>query len=157
MKASFLYEVLIIGSGAAGLSAALCLNKEVSVAVISKASLASGSTPWAQGGIAAVLSDNDDIESHIKDTLNAGAGLCNKDAVRQTAENGRKSIEWLIDQGVDFTKNTETGEPNDYHLTKEGGHSHRRVVHADDATGLAISNSLCDQALAADNLSLIHI
>ena len=154
MQASFLYDVLIIGSGAAGLSAALCLNKNVSVAVISKASLASGSTPWAQGGIAAVLSDDDDIESHIKDTLNAGAGLCNEDAVRQTAENGRKSIEWLIEQGVDFTKNNESGEPDDYHLTKEGGHSHRRVVHADDATGLAISNSLCDQALAAKNIDI---
>jgi len=154
MQASFLYDVLIIGSGAAGLSAALCLNQNVSVAVISKASLASGSTPWAQGGIAAVLSDDDDIESHIKDTLNAGAGLCNEDAVRQTAENGRKSIEWLINQGVDFTKNNESGAPDDYHLTKEGGHSHRRVVHADDATGLAISNSLCDQALAAKNIDI---
>lgn len=154
MQASFLYDVLIIGSGAAGLSAALCLNKSVSVAVISKASLASGSTPWAQGGIAAVLSDEDDIESHIRDTLNAGAGLCNENAVRQTAENGRKSIEWLIEQGVDFTKNNESGAPDDYHLTKEGGHSHRRVVHADDATGLAISNSLCDQALAANNIDI---
>jgi len=154
MQASFLYDVLIIGSGAAGLSAALCLSKSVSVAVISKASLASGSTPWAQGGIAAVLSDDDDIESHIKDTLNAGAGLCNKDAVRQTAENGRNSIEWLIEQGVDFTKNNESGSTDDYHLTKEGGHSHRRVVHADDATGLAISNSLCDQALAAKNIDI---
>ncbi|MFT6265883.1 MAG: L-aspartate oxidase [Oleiphilaceae bacterium] len=154
MQASFLYDVLIIGSGAAGLSAALCLNKNVSVAVISKTSLASGSTPWAQGGIAAVLSDDDDVESHIQDTLNAGAGLCNEEAVRQTAENGRKSIEWLIEQGVDFTKNTESGAPEDYHLTKEGGHSHRRVVHADDATGLAISNSLCDQALAARNIDI---
>jgi len=154
MQASFLYDVLIIGSGAAGLSAALCLSKSVSVAVISKASLASGSTPWAQGGIAAVLSDDDDIESHIKDTLNAGAGLCNKDAVRLTAENGRNSIEWLIEQGVDFTKNNESGSTDDYHLTKEGGHSHRRVVHADDATGLAISNSLCDQAEAAKNIDI---
>jgi len=154
MQASFLYDVLIIGSGAAGLSAALCLNKSTSVAVISKASLASGSTPWAQGGIAAVLSDDDDIESHIKDTLNAGAGLCNEDAVRQTAENGRKSIEWLIEQGVDFTKNNESSTPGDYHLTKEGGHSHRRVVHADDATGLAISNSLCDRALSAKNIDI---
>jgi L-aspartate oxidase len=154
MQASFLYDVLIIGSGAAGLSAALCLNKNVSVAVISKASISSGSTPWAQGGIAAVLSDKDNIESHIKDTLNAGAGLCHEDAVRLTAENGRSSIEWLIEQGVDFTRNTEPGASEDYHLTKEGGHSHRRVVHADDATGLAISNSLCDQTLAAENIDI---
>jgi len=154
MQASFLYDVLIIGSGAAGLSAALCLNNDISVAVISKASLSSGSTPWAQGGIAAVLSDDDDIESHIKDTLNAGAGLCHEDAVRQTAKHGRASIEWLINQGVDFTKNNDDGAPDTYHLTKEGGHSHRRVVHADDATGLAISSALCDQASAASNIDI---
>ena len=154
MQASFLYDILIIGSGAAGLSAALCINKSASVAVISKTALASGSTPWAQGGIAAVLSDEDDIESHIKDTLNAGAGLCNYEAVRKTAENGRKSIEWLIQQGVDFTRNNSKDKQSDYHLTKEGGHSHRRVVHADDATGLAISNSLCDQVHAAENIDI---
>lgn len=154
MQASFLYDVLIIGSGAAGLSAALCLDNNISVAVISKTAIASGSTPWAQGGIAAVLSDEDDIESHIKDTLNAGVGLCNEDTVRKTAENGRKSIEWLTQQGVDFTKNIEQGTSGDYHLTKEGGHSYRRVVHADDATGLAISTSLCDRALAAKNIDI---
>jgi L-aspartate oxidase len=155
MPASYLYDVLIIGSGAAGLSTALCLDKDISVAVISKTSLSSGSTPWAQGGIAAVLSESDDIESHIKDTLNAGAGLCHEDAVREIVSNGQSSIEWLIEQGVDFTK-TNDSEEDTYHLTKEGGHSHRRVVHADDATGLAISNSLCDRVKAANNIEILE-
>lgn len=155
MPSSYLYDVLIIGSGAAGLSTALGLNSDLSVAVISKAGLSSGSTPWAQGGIAAVLSESDDIESHIKDTLNAGAGLCREDAVRHTVENGQKSVSWLIQQGVDFTK-IDDSEEDTYHLTKEGGHSHRRVVHADDATGLAISTALCKQAEEAENIDIFE-
>ncbi|WP_156506080.1 FAD-dependent oxidoreductase, partial [Oleiphilus sp. HI0117] len=155
MSSSYTYDVLIIGSGAAGLSAALGLNKDLSVAVISKAGLSSGSTPWAQGGIAAVLSEKDDIESHIRDTLNAGAGLCHEDAVRQTVENGRQSVSWLVDQGVDFTK-MDNAEEDTYHLTKEGGHSHRRVIHADDATGLAISTALCSQAELAENIDIFE-
>lgn len=155
MPSSFLYDVLIIGSGASGLTTALGINKDLSVAVISKAGLSSGSTPWAQGGIAAVLSEKDDIESHIKDTLNAGAGLCHEDAVRQTVENGRKSVDWLIEQGVDFTK-VDNAEEDTYHLTKEGGHSHRRVIHADDTTGLAISRTLCEQAERAENIDIFE-
>lgn len=151
MSSPFLYDVLIIGSGAAGLTTALKLDPGISVAVLSKQTMTSGSTPWAQGGIAAVLDANDNIESHIQDTLNAGAGLCHEDAVNFTVSHGQKSIEWLIQQGVNFTKDAdETSTP--YHLTKEGGHSHRRVVHADDATGQAISSSLSEQALAADNI-----
>ena len=155
MPSSYTYDVLIIGSGAAGLSAALGIDSDLSIAVISKAVLSSGSTPWAQGGIAAVLSESDDIESHIKDTLNAGAGLCHEDAVRQTVENGRKSVSWLIEQGVDFTK-MDDSEEDTYHLTKEGGHSHRRVVHADDTTGLAISRTLCQQAELAKNIDIFE-
>lgn len=164
MQASFLYDVLIIGSGAAGLATALNLDSSLSVAVLSKSALASGSTPWAQGGIAAVLDDKDDIESHIKDTLNAGGGLCHEPAVRHVVSNGKDSISWLTQQGVDFTRRAEhTGQPaqmpphlSSFHLTKEGGHSHRRVVHADDATGLAISNSLCDQVRQANNVDIFE-
>ncbi len=155
MSSSYLYDVLIIGSGAAGLTAALCLDPSLKVAVISKTGLNSGSTPWAQGGIAAVLSESDDIESHIKDTLNAGGGLCHEDAVRHTVTNGKESIQWLIEQGVDFTKIDST-EEDAYHLTKEGGHSHRRVVHADDTTGLAISTALCRQTLNASNVDIFE-
>lgn len=153
MQTSFLYDVLIIGSGAAGLAAALKIDPSASVAVISKAALSSGSTPWAQGGIAAVLSAEDDIESHIKDTLNAGAGLCHEDAVRHTVTHGKRSIDWLIEQGVDFTCDEGGSEP---HLTKEGGHTHRRVVHANDATGQAISTSLCARAKAASHIDIFE-
>lgn len=157
MTLSYEHDVLIIGSGAAGLTTALCLDKKIRVAVISKTSLSSGSTPWAQGGIAAVLANDDDIESHIQDTLDAGGGLCHEAAVRKTVLNGRKSIEWLSQQGVDFTKDySETDQSLPFHLTKEGGHSHRRVVHADDATGLAVSTALCKQASDAENIHIFE-
>ena len=157
MTLSYEHDVLIIGSGAAGLTTALCLDKSIRVAVISKTTLSSGSTPWAQGGIAAVLANDDDIESHIQDTLDAGGGLCHEAAVRKTVLNGRKSIEWLSQQGVDFTRdNSETDKSLPFHLTKEGGHSHRRVVHADDATGLAVSSALCKQALASNNIEIFE-
>ena len=156
MASSFQYDVLIIGSGAAGLSSALKLDPSLSIAVISKGQLTSGSTPWAQGGIAAVLDQQDNEELHIQDTLVAGAGLCHEDAVRQTVMGGRDSIKWLKSMGVNFTRDTEAENPKHYHLTKEGGHSHRRVVHADDATGMAISKALCEQTLAAENITVFE-
>ena len=104
MPQSFEYDVLIIGSGAAGLTVALNLPEHLKVCVVSKAQISSGATLWAQGGIAAVLDDQDSTENHISDTLNAGAGLCHEDAVRFTVEHGRESINWLIDSGVDFTR-----------------------------------------------------
>lgn len=157
MQTSYLYDVLIIGSGAAGLTAALNIDKGSKVAVLSKSALASGSTPWAQGGIAAVLDKNDDVESHIADTLNAGAELCHPAVVRDIVEQGRCSIDWLIDQGVDFTRNSEQDSSElPYHLTKEGGHSHRRVVHADDATGLAVSEALCARVEASENIDIFE-
>jgi len=156
MQSSFQHDVLIIGSGAAGLSVALNLAKHVKVAVLSKGALPSGSTLYAQGGIAAVLGDTegdaDTLESHIQDTLIAGVGLCHQDAVEFTVEHGKESIEWLISQGVDFTRE----DASTYHLTKEGGHSHRRVIHAADATGHEVSSSLCDQAVAADNIEIFE-
>jgi L-aspartate oxidase len=156
MQRAFLYDVLIIGSGAAGLATALKLSGDLKVAVLSKGALISGSTPWAQGGIAAVLDDNDDIQSHIHDTMNAGVGLCHEDAVTQTVSGGKDSIRWLKQQGVDFTRNDQGEKPNHYHLTKEGGHSHRRVVHAHDATGQAVASALCEQTASASNIDIFE-
>ncbi|HQV42107.1 MAG TPA: FAD-binding protein, partial [Moraxellaceae bacterium] len=98
-----LYDVLIIGSGAAGLTLALRLDPSLRIAVLSKAELTDASTYWAQGGVAAVLDETDSTDSHIADTLVAGAGLCHEDAVKFTVENGPDAIRWLIDQGVSFT------------------------------------------------------
>ncbi len=149
MNARHCHDVLIIGSGAAGLTLALNLSQQCSVAVLSKASLDAGSTWYAQGGIAAVLDDKDSIEAHIEDTLKAGAGLCHPEAVRFTVENSKSAIEWLIEQGVSF--DTEDGH---YHLTKEGGHSHRRIIHSADATGKEVHTRLVDQVRNAENVSL---
>ncbi len=136
-------DVLIIGSGAAGLSLALRLAGKARVAVLSKGALREGSTLWAQGGIAAVMDDDREaIDSHVRDTVVAGAGLCHTDVVRFTIEHGRESIQWLIDQGVPFTRKHSAGGEPEYHLTREGGHSHRRIFHAADTTGHAIETTL---------------
>jgi L-aspartate oxidase len=141
-------DVLIIGSGAAGLSCALRLAEEGhAVMVVSKDSLSSGSTLWAQGGISAVLDKNDSLENHVRDTLSAGAGLCDERAVRFTVERGPACIRWLVEQGVQFTIDEDDSSGERLHLTREGGHSHRRVVHAADATGHAVETTL--SALAA--------
>ncbi|MEI8236514.1 MAG: L-aspartate oxidase [Methylococcaceae bacterium] len=147
MKENFNFDVLVIGSGGAGLSLALKLaNVQTRVAVLSKFALTSGSTYYAQGGISAVFDANDSIESHLNDTLNAGAGLCDTDIVELTVKHGKESIDWLREQGVKFTQEqTKTGETK-LHLNREGGHSHRRVVHTDDATGKAVSLSLIERA-----------
>jgi L-aspartate oxidase len=147
VKENFNFDVLVIGSGGAGLSLALKLaNAQTRVAVLSKFALTSGSTYYAQGGISAVFDANDSIESHLNDTLNAGAGLCDTDIVELTVKHGKESIDWLCEQGVQFTQEqTKTGETK-LHLNREGGHSHRRVVHTDDATGKAVSLSLIERA-----------
>lgn len=145
------YDALIIGSGAAGLSMALHLAQSARVAVLSKRELTSGSTWLAQGGIAAVLDDTDSTQAHIEDTMSAGGHLSHKDAVEFTVAHGRESIEWLIDQGVPFTQ-----ESDDYHLTKEGGHSHRRIIHSADATGKALQQTLIKQAQSNPNIDLFE-
>ncbi len=146
------YDVLVIGSGAAGLTLALDLARSARVAVLSKGELNEGSTWFAQGGIAAVLDDKDTAEAHITDTLNAGGGLCHEDAVRFTVENSNSAIQWLIDQGVEFSRE----ESGDYHLTKEGGHSHRRIIHSADATGKAVHSTLSQRVKAQSNISLFE-
>ncbi len=137
-------DVLVVGSGAAGLSFALKLANQCNVIVLSKGPLAEGSTVYAQGGIAAVFDENDSIANHVNDTLVAGAGLCDQGAVEFTAENAKNSMEWLIDAGVPFDQERNKDGETKFHLTKEGGHSHRRILHAADATGHAVQTTLID-------------
>ena len=151
------YDVLIVGSGAAGLSLALQLPKSLAVAVVSKSQLGAGSTFWAQGGMAAVLHDRDSVEAHVTDTLNAGAGLCHEPAVHFTVGRSRQCVEWLIDQGMHFDLRDDQADAEfrEFHLTMEGGHSHRRVIHAADQTGRAISEVLVSRVEEANNISLL--
>ncbi|MCW8092904.1 L-aspartate oxidase [Alteromonas sp. ASW11-130] len=145
-------DVLIIGSGAAGLSLALKLADHCQVIVLSKSDRNEGSTRYAQGGIAAVFDEDDSIESHVADTLDAGAGLCDEQVVIYTAKEAKAALEWLINFGVPFdTEESHSGEKK-YHLTREGGHSHRRILHAADATGEAIQNTLNDAVAAHPNI-----
>lgn len=160
MTQSHDFDVLVIGSGAAGLSLALHVADHASVAVLSKNRLSSGSTSWAQGGIAAVLDDRDTKESHIEDTLNAGGGLCEYDVVKFVVDQGKDAINWLIENGADFTKDNEIDKKKavegDYHLTKEGGHSFRRVIHSADATGKEVQISLEKKVKAHPNITLFE-
>ncbi|WP_263078780.1 L-aspartate oxidase [Endozoicomonas sp. Mp262] len=156
MQKSYLYDVVIIGSGAAGLTLALHLPSRYRIALLSKDSLSAGSTYGAQGGVAAVLNEiEDSFEQHTEDTLIAGAGLCKKQAVDYIVKNGQESIHWLIDQGVPFTANKQaTSSEKEYHLTKEGGHSARRIIHAADATGKAISDTLVQSVRKQHNIDI---
>ena len=145
-------DVLVIGSGAAGLSLALCLASKAKVIVLSKSGLSAGSTNYAQGGIAGVFNtadDNDSVEEHIEDTKIAGGGLCDPDAVEFTLRNAHDSIEWLIQQGVPFDQKEEavSEDQSPYHLHREGGHSHRRIFHAADHTGHTIQETLNTRSL----------
>ena len=139
------YDLLVLGSGAAGLSVvlrALELNPKLRIAVVAKSAAASGNTAQAQGGIAAVFDSADSIESHVADTMNAGAGLCDHATVRFVAERAREAIEWLAAEGAGFDRDANTGE---YQLGLEGGHSHRRIVHSADATGRAVETALIER------------
>src|SRR5687768_16549405 len=143
-------DVLVVGSGAAGLTAALNLAADRKVAVIAKGALGEGATGWAQGGIAAVLEEGDSFESHINDTMIAGAGLNDRDVVEHVVEGAPRAIQRLIDLGVPFAN-----EGGTLHLTREGGHSHRRIVHVADATGAAVQHALEKAALKHPNITLI--
>ena len=148
------FDTLIIGSGLAGLSLALKLADRQKVAVITKKSLLDGASAWAQGGIAAVLSPEDTVDEHIHDTMVAGAGLCDPQTTRFVVERGAAAINWLISQGVPFTRDEDSG--NGYHLTREGGHSHRRIIHATDATGRAVQETIAEKARAHPNITLLE-
>ena len=148
------FDVVIVGSGLAGLSVALNLAQTSRVAVIAKRSLTDGASDWAQGGIAAVLDSADSVDEHVRDTLVAGAGICDETATRYIIENSRSAIEWLIQQGVPFTRD-ETSELG-FHLTREGGHSHRRIIHAADATGHAVMTTLVERVRTHPNITLLE-
>ncbi len=148
------FDVLIIGSGGAGLSLALRLPARLRVAVLSKGPITESSTLYAQGGVSAVLDKDDSIESHVQDTLDAGAGLCDPEIVRYTVERAPEAIRWLVDRGVPFTREQGPDGRLEFHLTREGGHSHRRIIHAADATGRAIETTLVERVRQCPNVTL---
>lgn len=151
-------DTLIIGAGIAGLTLALRLADKAKITIIAKAALTEGSSLYAQGGVAAVLDEREDsMASHMEDTIRAGAGLCRTETVRYAIEHGPEAIKWLIDAGVPFTRaEHEHDHELPYHLTREGGHSHRRVIHAADATGRAIENTLEMQVRRHPNIEILE-
>jgi len=151
MSNPYQFDVLIVGSGLAGLSAALHLAPTRRVAVLTKRALNDGSSRWAQGGIAAVMDPSDTFDSHIEDTLVAGAGICDLEATRHVIQSAPDSIKWLQQLGVPFT--LENGQ---LHLTREGGHRERRIVHATDATGAAVQDTLMSRVRANPNITLFE-
>ena len=146
------FDVIIVGSGGAGLSLALSLPKHMQIAVLAKSDLTDASTFYAQGGVAAVLDQTDSIDQHISDTMIAGSQLCELEAVKNTVEGGRPSVDFLLEQGVQFTLD----EQQQLHLTREGGHSQRRIIHAADATGRAISTTLVERAREQNNIEIFE-
>ena len=147
------FDVLIIGSGLAGQSLALRLAGSRRVALVTKRTLTDSASSWAQGGIAAVLDPGDSIEAHINDTFTAGAGLCDPAATRFVVEHVREAIEWLIARGVPFTPDD---SPLGFHLTREGGHGQRRIIHAADATGTAVQQTLTEQVRNHPDITVLE-
>ncbi len=156
MTKPYKFDVLIIGGGAAGLSLALRLPESCRIAIITKGGSKSGSTYFAQGGISSVLRENDSFESHVADTLAAGAKLCDPEAVSFTVKHGPENIHWLHDLGVPFSTEIFTSGERELHLTREGGHSRRRVVHAADATGQALSTTLENHVRQHSNITFFE-
>jgi L-aspartate oxidase len=153
-SASDSLPVVIIGAGLAGLTVALELAESRQVIIMAKRGLSESATAWAQGGIVGVLDQQDSVDAHVKDTVEAGAGLVVESTARYIAERSADAIDWLVDQGVPFT--TDPQGPKGLHLTREGGHSHRRIAHAADATGKAIHEVLLDKARAHPNIQLLE-
>ncbi len=149
-------DVLILGSGAAGQSLALKLPRHLAITIVAKSDLSETNTRYAQGGISAVLGKDDSVDAHIADTLRSGAGMCDEAIVRKTAEHAKDAILWLDELGVGFTKILTHKGREKFHLTKEGGHSHRRVVHADDATGLELENTLSFHLRERANIKILE-
>ena len=156
MSHQFKFDVVVIGSGAAGLSAALHLPAALKVAILAKTPGEQHSSYWAQGGISAVLEPDDSIEQHSQDTVEAGAGLCDEKIVEFVAAHGKSSIEWLADLGMPFSRDRQEISSSGFHLTREGGHSKRRVVHAADATGKALQQTLEAHVAERDNIHIFN-
>ncbi|MBL8538923.1 MAG: L-aspartate oxidase [Betaproteobacteria bacterium] len=148
------FDAVVVGSGLAGLTVALHLADRMTVCIVTKGQLREGASDWAQGGIATVLAKEDSPEAHIQDTLTAGAGLCDEAVTRFVVEHSREGIQWLIEQGVPFTRDAESD--SGFHLTREGGHSHRRVIHAADATGAAVQTTLEGKVKAHSNVTVLE-
>src|SRR5512140_468313 len=142
-------DFLVIGSGIAGLSFALQAATQYRVAVVTKRGISDSATNFAQGGIASVFSAEDSFDAHVEDTLVAGAGICHEDVVRMVVEEGPRTIRNLIDWGVKFTTSGDS-----YDLTREGGHSQRRILHADDVTGREIERALVAAASNHPNITI---
>ena len=149
-------DLLIVGSGAAGLSLALKIADYCQVIVLSKSLLSEGSTRYAQGGIAAVFDEGDSINEHVKDTLIAGDGLCDEKVAHFTAAQAKPCMEWLIQHGMPFDQEKNEDGKLHYHLTREGGHSHRRILHAADATGEAVQLTLTEAVKRHPNIHLFE-
>jgi L-aspartate oxidase len=156
MPNTYRHDVLIIGGGAAGLSLALRIADKCKVGIITKGPCNDGSTYYAQGGVSAVLNENDSFESHIADTLKVGGPLSREETVRFTVEHGPENIRWLQELGVPFSHDIFKTGKRELHLTREGGHTHRRVVHAADATGKAMSDTLVNHVRRHDNITLFE-
>ena len=151
-SASDALPVVIVGAGLAGLTVALHLAQDQPVVVIAKRELTEGATAWAQGGIVGVLGSDDSIESHVRDTQEAGAGLVEEHTARYIAQNSAEAVEWLVERGVPFSP--DPAGPLGLHLTREGGHAVRRIAHAADATGKAIHDVLLDEVRRHPNITL---
>ncbi|MBL8279756.1 MAG: L-aspartate oxidase [Pelomonas sp.] len=146
--------VVVIGAGLGGLTVALQLAATRPVMVLAKRGLTEGATAWAQGGIVGVLGSDDSVESHVRDTQEAGGGIVDEHTARYIAEHSAQAVQWLVDAGVSFSPDPDG--PLGLHLTREGGHAVRRIAHAADATGKAIHDALLAQARANPRIRLLE-